>query len=63
LLRSRFGVDIHRSLGVDGDGDALFLLYQLARRDGYAPNDGGATLHQVILQPSGPAARLPWFAG
>ncbi|HTT16633.1 MAG TPA: hypothetical protein VMH49_04675 [Thermoplasmata archaeon] len=63
LLRSRFGVDVHRSLGVQSDEDALFLLYQLAQRDSFAPGDAGANLHLLVLKPSGPAARLPWFAG
>jgi hypothetical protein len=62
LLRGRFGVDVHRSLGVQSDEDALFLLYQLAQRDAYAPGDAGSNLHLIVLKPSGPAARLPWFA-
>ncbi len=63
LLRGRFGIDVARSLGVRTDEDALFLLYQLAQRDAYAPGDAGANLHLLVLKPSGPAARLPWFAG
>ena len=63
LLRGRFGVDVHRSLGARSDEDALFLLYQLAQRDAYAPGDSGANLHLLVLKPSGQAARLPWFAG
>ncbi|MCI4354475.1 MAG: hypothetical protein L3K06_03830, partial [Thermoplasmata archaeon] len=62
LLRHRFGVDVHRSLGVDSDEDALFILYQLAQRDSYAPGDPGANLHMIVLKPTGPSARLPWFA-
>jgi hypothetical protein len=62
LLRHRFGVDVHRSLGVKSDEDALFLLYQLALRDAYAPGEPGANLHLLVLKPTGPAARLPWFA-
>ncbi len=62
LLKGRFGVDVHRSLGVKSDEDALFLLYQLALRDSYAPGDPGANLHLLVLKPTGPAARLPWFA-
>jgi hypothetical protein len=62
LLKSRFGLDVHRSLGVRSDEDALFLLYQLALRDSYAPGDPGANLHLLVLKPTGPAARLPWFA-
>ncbi len=62
LLRGRFGIDVHRSLGVTSDEDALFLLYQLALRDSYAPGDPGSNLHLLVLKPTGPAARLPWFA-
>ncbi|HTW39665.1 MAG TPA: hypothetical protein VMF04_02250 [Thermoplasmata archaeon] len=62
LLRQRFGVDVNRSLGVKSDEDALFLLYQLAQRDSYAPGDPGTNLHLLVLKPTGPAARLPWFA-
>ncbi|HXW67771.1 MAG TPA: hypothetical protein VEL82_07865 [Thermoplasmata archaeon] len=63
LLKARFGVDVHRSLGVKSDEDALYLLYQLALRDAYAPGDPGTNLHLLVLKPTGPAARLPWFAG
>lgn len=62
LLTTRFGVDVHRSLGVRSDEDALYILYQLASRDSYAPGDAGANLHTLVLKPTGPAARLPWFA-
>jgi hypothetical protein len=62
LLQQRFGIDVHRSLGVKTDEDALFLLYQLAQRDSYAPGDPGANLHLLVLKPTGPSARLPWFA-
>jgi len=62
LLRSRFGIDVHRSLGVTSDEDALFILYQIALRDSYAPGDPGTNLHLLVLKPTGPAARLPWFA-
>ena len=62
ILRRRFGVDPHRSLGVASDEDALFLLYQLALRDAYAPGDPGANLHLIVAKPGGPAGRLPWFA-
>jgi hypothetical protein len=61
-LRQRFGIDVHRSLGVKSDEDALYLLYQIAQRDAYAPGDPGANLHLLVLKPTGPAARLPWFA-
>jgi len=62
-LKGRFGIDVPRSLGVQSDEDALFILYQLAQRDSYAPGDPGANLHLLVLKPTGPAARLPWFAG
>jgi hypothetical protein len=62
LLRQRFGIDVQRSLGVRSDEDALFVLYQLAARDSYAPGDSGSNLHLLVLKPTGPAARLPWFA-
>ncbi|MCI4336159.1 MAG: hypothetical protein L3K17_03050 [Thermoplasmata archaeon] len=62
LLRRRFSVDVPRSLGVGDDEDALFVLYHLAQRYTWAPGDGGANLHALTLKPSGPAARLPWFA-
>jgi len=62
LARGRFGIDVHRSLGVRSDEDALYILYQLAQRDAYAPGDAGSNLHLLVLKPSGPAARVPWFA-
>lgn len=62
ILRRRFSVDVHRSLGVTEDEDALFLLYQMAQRFTWAPGDGGSNLHALVLKPTGPAARLPWFA-
>jgi len=62
LLTTRFGIDVHRSLGVRSDEDALYILYQLASRDSYAPGDSGSNLHTLVLKPTGPAARLPWFA-
>jgi hypothetical protein len=62
LLKGRFGIDVQRSLRVQSDEDALFVLYQLAQRDSYAPGDPGANLHLLVLKPTGPAARLPWFA-
>ena len=62
LLTSRFGIDVQRSLGVRTDEDALFILYQLAMRDSYAPGEPGTNLHLLVLKPTGPAARLPWFA-
>ncbi len=62
LLRLRFGLDVYRSLGVQSDEDALYVLYQLALRDSYAPGDAGANLHLIVLKPGGPASRVPWFA-
>jgi len=62
LLRRRFGVDVHRSLGVEDDEDALFMLYQLAQRYSWVPGEGGSNVHSIVLKPTGPAARLPWFA-
>ncbi len=62
ILRSRFRVDVARSLQVENDEDALFILYHLAQRDSYAPGDPGPNLHAIVLRPAGPAARLPWFA-
>ncbi|HTW55873.1 MAG TPA: hypothetical protein VMG36_05445 [Thermoplasmata archaeon] len=62
ILRGRFGIDVQRSLHVSSDEDALFLLYQLAQRDAFAPGDPAASLHLLVLRPTGPSARLPWFA-
>jgi hypothetical protein len=62
LLRRRFSVDVPKSLGVSDEEDSLFVLYQLAQRYTWAPGDGGANLHTLALKPTGPAARLPWFA-
>ena len=62
ILKTRFRVDVAGSLGVTSDEDALFLLYQLALRDAYAPGDAAANLHLLVLKPTGPSARLPWFA-
>jgi hypothetical protein len=61
-IRDRFGVDVHGSLGVRTDEDALYLIYQMAAKDAYAPGDPAPNLHMLVLKPSGPAARLPWFA-
>lgn len=61
-IREQFGVDVHRSLGVRSDEDALYLIYQMATKDAYAPGDPAPNLHILVLKPSGPAARLPWFA-
>ncbi|HEV2231516.1 MAG TPA: hypothetical protein VGS18_04965 [Thermoplasmata archaeon] len=62
ILKERFQLDVAASLGVRSDEDALFVLYQLAVRDSYAPGDPGASLHLLVLKPMGPAARIPWFA-
>jgi len=61
-LQQRFRIDVPRSLRVRTDEEALFILYQLAQRDAYAPGDPGANLHLLVLKPTGPSARLPWFA-
>jgi hypothetical protein len=63
VLGERFHIDVRRSLGVTSDEDALFLLYQLAQRDSYAPGDAASNLHGLVLKPTGPASLLPWFAG
>lgn len=62
LLRHTFRIDLHASLGVDSDEAVLFLLYQLAQKYGFAPGDAASNLHSLVLRPTGPAARLPWFA-
>jgi len=61
-LKGTLLVDLEGSLGVESTEDALFLLYQLAQRHGYAPGDQGGSLHELIGQPQSPAARLPWFS-
>ena len=63
ILKERFHVDVAGSLGVASDEDALFLLYQLAQRDSFAPGESAGMIHLLVLKPTGPAARLPWFAG
>jgi hypothetical protein len=63
VLKSRFHIDVARTLGVQSDEDALWMLYQIAHRFSYAPGDPGPNLHLLVLKPTGPAARLPWFAG
>ncbi len=62
ILRQRFRIDLYASLGVDSDEAVLFLLYQLAQKYAFAPGDPSAQLHSLVLRPTGPAARLPWFA-
>lgn len=61
-LRQTFSVDIEGSFGVKREEDAMFLMYQLALKETYAPGDQGASLHELVHNPKGPAARLPWFA-
>lgn len=63
ILKRRFGIDVNRTLGVRSDADALFIMYQLALKEAYAPGDPSANLHTVIFRPNGPGSRLPWFAG
>jgi hypothetical protein len=63
LLRLRYHIDVEESLGVGSNEDALWMMYQLALRFAYAPGDPSANLHLLVLKPTGPAARLPWFAG
>jgi hypothetical protein len=62
LIKSRYKIDVNASLGVENDADALWMLYQVAQRDTYAPGDQGANLHMLVVKPTGPMARLPWFA-
>jgi hypothetical protein len=62
ILRQRFHLDLGSILGASSDEDALWLMYQLASRHAYAPGDSSANLHLLVLKPTGPAARLPWFA-
>jgi len=62
VLRRTFRIDLNASLGVDSDEAVLFLMYQMARRYGFAPGDTASNLHLLVLRPTGPAARLPWFA-
>ena len=62
-LRSQYHVDIQKSLGVQSDEDALFVLYHLALRDSFAPGNIAGNLHSIVANPTGPASRVPWFAG
>lgn len=61
-LRQVFSIDIEGSFGVTREEDAMFLMYQLALKETYAPGDQGASLHELVNNPKGPGARLPWFA-
>jgi hypothetical protein len=62
-LRQEYHIDVQRSLGVQSDEDALFVLYHLALRDTFAPGNIAGNLHSIVANPTGPAARIPWFAG
>jgi hypothetical protein len=62
-LRQEYHVDVQRSLGVQSDEDALFILYHLALRDTFAPGNIAGNLHSIVANPTGPASRIPWFAG
>jgi hypothetical protein len=63
VLRDEYGLDVPGSLGVASDEDALFILYHLALRDSFAPGSIAANLHSIVANPTGPASRIPWFAG
>jgi len=62
-LRQEYHLDVQRSLGVQSDEDALFVLYHLALRDTFAPGNIAGNLHSIVANPTGPASRIPWFAG
>jgi len=62
-LRQEYHIDVQRSLGVQSDEDALFVLYHLALRDTFAPGNIAGNLHSIVANPTGPASRIPWFAG
>jgi hypothetical protein len=62
-LRQEYHIDVQRSLGVQSDEDALFILYHLALRDTFAPGNISGNLHSIVANPTGPASRIPWFAG
>lgn len=62
-LRQEYQIDVQRSLGVQSDEDALFILYHLALRDSFAPGNIAGNLHSIVANPTGPASRIPWFAG
>lgn len=62
VLRTRFHIDLAATLGTQSTEDSLWVMYQLALRYSYAPGDGASTLHTLVLKPTGPSARLPWFA-
>jgi len=62
-LRAQYHVDVQKSLGVESDEDALFILYHLALRDTFAPGNIAGNIHSIVANPTGPASRIPWFAG
>jgi hypothetical protein len=62
-LRQEYHLDVQRSLGVSRDEEALFVLYHLALRDTFAPGNIAGNLHSIVANPTGPASRIPWFAG
>jgi hypothetical protein len=62
LMRTRFHIDVESTLSVRSDEDALWIMYQLAMRHSYAPGDSASNLHLMVLKPTGPSARLPWYA-
>ncbi|MCI4322907.1 MAG: hypothetical protein L3K03_02615 [Thermoplasmata archaeon] len=62
VMRTTFHVDVERSLSVEGDEAVLWMMYQIALRYAYAPGDAASNLHLITLKPTGPGARLPWFA-
>ncbi|HEV2317161.1 MAG TPA: hypothetical protein VGV89_06265 [Thermoplasmata archaeon] len=62
ILKGRFHIDLAKTLGVEAQEDILWMMYHLAMRFSYAPGDPGGSLHLLVLKPTGPAARLPWFA-
>ncbi|MGA7860652.1 MAG: hypothetical protein WCB19_02195, partial [Thermoplasmata archaeon] len=62
-LRQAYHIDVQRSLGVQSDEEALFVLYHLALRDTFAPGNIAGNLHSIVANPTGPASRIPWFAG
>jgi photosystem II stability/assembly factor-like uncharacterized protein len=58
----------YRLYGSQQDNSSISLPVRsvegaVGERDAYAPGDPGANLHLLVLKPSGPAARLPWFSG
>jgi hypothetical protein len=62
ILKTRFHIDVAATLGVEADEEMLWMMFQLAQRYSFAPGDASSNLHILVLKPTGPAARLPWFA-